>query len=144
MFRLVDRALAALETVVPARIPLLLLAFDLKLARLHGLSPQVGLCVRCGSPRGLARFIPADGGVACANCLARAGEGEPIDRATAALMRDLGEQPLARVADPPVSTLSRARRLVAAHLQWHADAAADARGRRRSVSSRATRMRSRA
>ena len=121
-FRLLDRALAALEAVDPARIPLLLLAFDLKLAKQHGFAPEVGHCVRCGSPLGLARFVPADGGVVCATCLTRSDEGERIDRASAALIRDLSGRTLAQVGDPAPAAIARARRLVAAHLEWHASA----------------------
>jgi DNA repair protein RecO (recombination protein O) len=128
-YRLVDRALAALETVPPPRIPLLLLAFDLKLARLHGLSPELSHCVRCGSPQRLARFVPADGGAVCAGCLSRRDEGERIDAAAAALLRTLAEQPLARVADPAPPVFSRARRLADVHLAWHAEAAAAPRPR---------------
>ncbi len=121
-FRLLERALAALESVVPARIALLTLSFDVKLARLHGLAPEVGQCVRCGSPRALARFVPSDGGVACASCLTRADEGERIDAATAALLSELRERTFAELADPPPQILARARRLIDLHLQWHADA----------------------
>jgi DNA repair protein RecO (recombination protein O) len=127
-FRLVDRALAALESIELDRIPLLLLSFDLKLARLHGFAPEVGHCVRCGSPLELARFVPAEGGIVCAGCLARSDEGERIDRATATLIRELSEQPLARVGSPSAPALARARSLVAAHLEWHADAAREPSG----------------
>jgi len=138
-FRLLDRALAALEMVDPARIPLLLLAFDLKLARQHGFAPEVGHCVRCGSPLALARFVPADGGIVCASCLTRADEGERIDRASAALIRDLSELTLARVGEPSPAALARARRLVADHLEWHAGASAELAGRRKPRVARRTR-----
>jgi DNA repair protein RecO (recombination protein O) len=126
-YRLVERALAALETVAPARISLLLLAFDARFAQLHGVLPEVSHCVRCGSPQSLARFVPADGGVVCSICLARPDEGAPIDRATAALVRDLASVPFAQLADPAPAALSRARRLLDVHLQWHADATQETR-----------------
>jgi DNA repair protein RecO len=137
-FRLLERALAALESLPAERLPLLLLSFDVRFARLHGFAPEIGHCVRCGSPRALARFVPGDGGVVCAGCVTRAGEGERIDRATALLLRELLDEPLARVAAPPAATLSRARRLVDAHLRWHADATASEAGRRGARSTRAT------
>lgn len=121
-FELVDRALLALESVPLARIPLLLLAFDLRLADAHGLLPGVEQCVRCGSPRRLARFVAADGGVVCAACLVRREEGVPIDRACAELVRDLASLPLKRIGEPAPATLSRARRLIDLHLEWHAEA----------------------
>jgi DNA repair protein RecO (recombination protein O) len=135
-FRLLERALAALETLPAERIPLLLLSFDVRFAKLHGFAPEIGHCVRCGSPRALSRFVPGDGGVVCATCLTRAEEGERIDRATAVLLRDLLDQPLAKVAEPAAATLSRARRLVDAHLRWHADASAPEPGRRTNRPSR--------
>jgi DNA repair protein RecO (recombination protein O) len=121
-YRLFERALAALETVERRRVPLLLLAFDARLAQLHGLTPDVSACVRCGSPRSLARFVASDGGVVCASCLTRSDEGERIDRDTAELLRQLAVQPLAALADPPSAVLSRARRLLDVHLGWHAEA----------------------
>ncbi len=121
-FRLADRALGALETIESARLPLLLLAFDLRLLAAHGLFPAVDQCVRCGSPRALARFVAGNGGIVCAACLTRPDEGERIDARTAELMRHLVETPLREVATPAPATLSLARRLVDLHLEWHADA----------------------
>jgi DNA repair protein RecO (recombination protein O) len=123
-FALLDRALRALETVEERRLPLLLLAFDLRLAAEHGLKPDVAQCVRCGSPRRLARFVAAEGGVVCADCVDRAEEGDAIDARTAELIAALLSSPLRDVATPAPATLARARRLVDRHLEWHADAAA--------------------
>jgi len=130
-FPLVDRALHALESIDERRLSLLLLAFDLRLAAVHGLEPAVAQCVRCGSPRRLSRFVAEEGGVACVECVARPDEGEAIDGATAELMRRLLASPLRQVATPAPATLARARRLVDHHLEWHADTAA-APGRRAS------------
>lgn len=122
-FRLVDRALLAAETIEPGRLELLLLSFDLRLARQHGIEPVLRQCARCGSPRKLARFVAAEGGVVCADCRRGADEGSPIDPATIRLLQELGERPLQRVATPPDSVLARARRLLDAHLAWHAESA---------------------
>lgn len=119
---LLDRALEALERAPPDRIALLVLAFDLKMARAHGFLPQVSSCVRCGSPRSLARLVIGEGGVVCTGCLERRDEGERLDGPTAELLRALAAEPLSRVASPAAATLSRARRLVDLHLQWHAGA----------------------
>lgn len=121
-FPLVDRALEAIETVDRARLPLLLLAFDARLADLHGLRPDVDQCVRCGSPRKLARFVASAGGVVCVACVEQRDEGAAIDARSAALLRDVATTPLRQLPDPPPATLSRARRLLDLHLEWHADA----------------------
>ena len=126
-FRLVERALAALETCPSGRVTLLLLAFDAKFAAVHGIAPVVDGCVRCGSSRSLARFVAADGGVVCSRCLVRPDEGERIDRASAALLAAVLSQSLARIPDPAPATLSRARRLIESHLAWHADTAVSSR-----------------
>ncbi|MSR47742.1 MAG: DNA repair protein RecO [Planctomycetes bacterium] len=119
---LLERALTALETIEPDRIVMLLLAFDLRLLAAHGLTPDVDRCVRCGSPRRLARFVEGCGGVVCVDCLDRADEGAAIDGRTATLLRTLLAAPLRTVAAPATPTLARARRLVDLHLAWHADA----------------------
>ncbi len=121
-FALVDRALQAIETVASSRLPLLLLAFDVRLADLHGLRPDVDQCVRCGSSRQLARFVAGAGGVVCVGCLGQRDEGAAIDVRSAALLRDLATTPLRQLPDPAPATLSRARRLLDLHLEWHADA----------------------
>ncbi len=142
-FALVDRALQAIETVALPRLPLLLLAFDARLADLHGLRPDVDQCVRCGSPRQLSRFVAGSGGVVCVGCLERRDEGAAIDGRTAALIRDLAVTPLRQLADPLPATLARARRLLDLHLEWHADAALAApRARSRPASRRSSRGRS--
>lgn len=122
-YPLLERALLALERIAPDRIELLRLKFDVGLLELHGLRPDLDQCVRCGSPRKLARFVAADGGVVCTDCLARRDEGAPVDGATAALLRGLARTPLRDVAAPAPPVLGRARRLVDLHLGWHADAA---------------------
>jgi len=137
-FHLFDRALQAAETVERERLELLLLSFDLRFARLHGIEPVVRVCVRCGSPRALARFVAADGGAVCVACRRTADEGSPLDAAAGALLLALGEQPLQRVATPSPAAQRRARRLLDDHFAWHGEGAgarADARGappRRRS------------
>jgi len=125
-YPLLERALLALEQIAPERIELLRLKFDVGLLELHGLRPDLDQCVRCGSPRRLARFVTSDGGVVCTHCLVRRDEGAPVDGATAALLRGLPRTPLREVASPSPPVLSRARRLVDLHLGWHADAAPDA------------------
>jgi len=122
-FRLFDRALQAAETLEHDRLELLLLSFDLRLARQHGIEPVLRQCARCGSPRRLARFVAADGGVVCADCRRGADEGSPLDPATTRLLLELGEQSLQRVATPPPAVTARARRLLDAHLEWHAESA---------------------
>src|SRR5262245_54685147 len=122
-FHLFDRALQAAETVERARLGLLLLSFDLRFARLHGIEPVLRQCVRCGSPRALARFVAADGGAVCVACRRSAEEGSPLDAAAGALLLALGEQPLLRVAAPSAAAQRRARRIVGGHFAWHGEGA---------------------
>jgi DNA repair protein RecO (recombination protein O) len=122
-FRLVDRALQAAETIEPERLELLLLSFDLRLARQHGIEPVLRQCARCGSPRRLSRFVASEGGVVCADCRRGADEGSPLDPATIRLLLELGDHPLQRVPTPPQPVIARARRLLDAHLEWHAESA---------------------
>ena len=58
----------------PARVAVLVLAFQLKLLHVTGLAPQLAACTRCGSADNLVAWSAADGGVVCANCR------EPGDR----------------------------------------------------------------
>jgi DNA repair protein RecO (recombination protein O) len=122
-FRLLDRALQAAETIEPGRLELLRLSFDLRLARLHGIEPVLRQCARCGSPRRLARFVASEGGAVCADCRRGAEEGSPLDPATVALLVELGERPLQRIATPTYAVAARSRRLLDAHLEWHAESA---------------------
>jgi DNA repair protein RecO (recombination protein O) len=122
-FRLFDRALQAAETLAPARLELLRLSFDLRFARQHGIEPVLRQCVRCGTPRSLARYVAADGGAICGECRRGADEGSPLDGATVRLLLELGDHPLQRIATPPAATAARARRLLDAHLEWHAESA---------------------
>jgi len=122
-FELFDRALQACASLAPERLALLSLSFDLRFARLHGIDPVVRQCARCGSPRALARFVAAEGGVVCRECLRTQDEGAALDAATIGLLLELARLPLQRVATPDPRTLQRARRLLDAHFEWHAEGA---------------------
>ena len=60
-FRLMDRALQALERLPEDRIPLMLLSYDLYTLRMLGVSPQLFACVRCGTERNSQRLLRGGG-----------------------------------------------------------------------------------
>ncbi len=63
-------ALDRAESLVPARPELdpIVLSFQLKLLWLSGYLPHLESCVECGRVDGLVAYVPAAGGVVCADC----------------------------------------------------------------------------
>ena len=63
-------ALDEAESLAPARPALdpIVLSFQLKLLWLSGYLPHLESCVECGRRDGLVAFVPASGGVVCADC----------------------------------------------------------------------------
>ena len=75
----------------PALDPLVL-SFQLKLLWLSGYMPHLESCVECGAVEGIARYLPAAGGAACADC----GSGAiPLSAAGARAIQTLVAIPLA-------------------------------------------------
>ena len=119
LFRLFDRGLLALENAPEGRIPLLMLSFQVHLLSMLGLSPSLSQCVRCGRtiPRG--RYVAAEGGAVCPECLRSPGEGQAVSGPVCRLLESLLRQRLADIPDPPVAVLGSARRILHRHLSYH-------------------------
>jgi DNA repair protein RecO (recombination protein O) len=74
-------ALDRADSLAPARPALdpVVLSFQLKLLWLSGYLPHLDGCVECGRMEGLVAYVPAAGGVVCADCntggIALSGDG---------------------------------------------------------------------
>jgi DNA repair protein RecO (recombination protein O) len=97
-FLALTRFLDALDDAVvpgPGRRPALdplVLSFQLKLLWLSGYLPHLESCVECGRRDGLVAFVPAAGGVACADC---DRDGIPLDAEAANGIDRLVRTPIA-------------------------------------------------
>lgn len=124
LFRLFDRGLRTAETLTAARLPLLVLSFQLRLLSLNGVAPSLAVCVRCGSAgngsaRSWARFVVAEGGAVCSGCRREASEGLALSRGVSDFLMSVSQRRLADVTMPPREVLGRAETLVRRHAIFH-------------------------
>lgn len=68
-------------------------AFQLKLAAVHGIMPNLNSCNRCGKGEG-QYFSIEDGGLVCADCGKQTGYTYRLDAETLALMQVLYQKPI--------------------------------------------------
>lgn len=120
-FRLLDRALAALEELPVERVELLRLSFDLHFLRQLGLEPQLWQCVSCGEGRDLGSFQAAAGGLLCRRCRDPGSDLIPVRRDVRELLQSLASRRLSEIAAAPAGVTERAARLLDSHLIFHLD-----------------------
>lgn len=82
LYELLSRAL---HTLNERNSPLMLAAFFWRLISLEGQSPQLDLCVSCGTEDDLTHFDVVEGGVHCDSC----ASGLPMSPAALAVLRDI-------------------------------------------------------
>ncbi len=102
--QIVDRAVELLRCHRPADPLFLLLAFEIHLLALLGVSPEFSRCAVCGAPFAGGWFRPDDGSVACADHPVPAGRAVALSAETAGTAVSLARAPLeaaARVVPPP-------------------------------------------
>ncbi len=85
LFDVCRRFIRMLSSRSCTRMALVFFAFEWELLVLHGMGPEVSVCVSCGHPRSewelsTLRFNPAEGGVVCGTCVANGGVtgGQPL------------------------------------------------------------------
>ncbi len=119
--KLLELLAAALDRLeVESRLPLLLLAFDLKALALSGFLPNFTACVICGRWAGLNRVSAAEGGVICDNCysgrqaikIGKEGR-ELVRQLLAARLKDLDS---IKAATGIIETIEKVLR---AHIAYH-------------------------
>ncbi|MBX5464351.1 MAG: DNA repair protein RecO [Clostridia bacterium] len=86
-----------------------------QLLRIEGFAPDWSTCARCGRPiGGERRLAVAEGGVLCADCGLRSGEGEPLPEAVAHLaeaLARLGPRGAEALGPDPALAMAAARAL---------------------------------
>lgn len=119
--RLLELTAAALDRLeVESRLPLLLLAFDLKALAMTGFFPNLSACVGCGGKAGLNRVGPAEGGVICDKCF-RAQPALKIGPEAKELVGKLLAVRLVNL-DSVMShsgIINEVRRIIWAHVKYH-------------------------
>lgn len=115
---LVDYLRAMQETSHPR---LLSWAFELAYLEMSGLAPVLGRCARCERPIVGGVYVPAHGGLLCAECVPELGEGRHISPGTArtlAAMRAFDLDRLDRLRMPQAAAAEIAG-LLRDHVRYH-------------------------
>lgn len=129
--RLLELTAAALDRLeVESRLPLLLLAFDIKALAMTGFLPYLNSCVVCGGQAGLDRMGPAEGGVICDNCYS-GQRSVKVGNEGRELVRQLLGARLVNLDSVMTDTaiINEVRRMVWEHIIYHVHGDFRARGR---------------
>lgn len=122
--RLLELTGAALDRLeVESRLPLLLLAFDMKALAMTGFFPNLNACVACGGRAALHRVGAAEGGVICDKCF-RAQPAQELGREAKELVRQLLAVRLANLDSVMTHSgiINEVRRIIWSHLRYHVQA----------------------
>lgn len=118
---LVDLLGAALDRLqTETRLPLLLLAFDVKALAMTGFLPYLSGCVRCGSKTGLRRLALGEGGLVCDICY-KGEEAVNVDKGDKDLLQRLLVARLSELDAVVVDTqvVGSAAKALWAHIAYH-------------------------
>lgn len=89
LFRIVEAALAEMDSADAGSLDGAFLRFAFRAAAALGYAASLGSCVLCGGPPGAsALFAPRHGGLACGSCVAADPEVEVVGRAATAALAD--------------------------------------------------------
>ena len=122
--RLLELTAAALDRLeVESRLPLLLLAFDIKALAMTGFLPYFSACVICGGKAGLNQMGPAEGGFICDNCFS-GQRSVKVSKEAKELVRQLLGVRLLNLDSVMTHTgiINEVRRVVWEHVMYHVHA----------------------
>ncbi|MDP1809339.1 MAG: DNA repair protein RecO [Actinomycetota bacterium] len=122
--RLLELTAAALDRLeVELRLPLLLLAFDIKALAMTGFLPYFSACVTCGGKTGLNQIGQAEGGVICDNCFS-GQRSVKVGKEAKELVRQLLGVRLLNLDSVMTHTgiINEVRRIVWEHVMYHVHA----------------------